>query len=140
MQTGLSENPALKEIAEALRQQYEGYTITHDNIVNPTTKVIEYIYDAHNARLGNKEQCSYAGSLLVDATLKEMHRRFASDIAKANKLYLAGIKLANIVWRTLDEMARTSTPTSVDANALAEITHQITEAAWRHTFSSGERR
>jgi len=128
-QTELIENSALKDIVEALRLQYEGYSITRDSIVNPLTKVVEYIYDAHQAHLTNKEQCSYAGSVLVDATLEEMHRRFASDVVKANKVYLAGIKLANLVWRRLDEVTQTQHKTPFAT--LGQITDQIVEAACR---------
>lgn len=128
MQTELIEN-SLKDIVEALRLQYEGYSITRDSVANPLTKVVEYVYDAHQAHLTNKEQCSYAGSVLVDATLEEMHRRFASDVVKANKVYLAGIKLANLVWRRLDEVAQ-SQP-KIPTATLDQITEQVVEAACR---------
>jgi len=127
MQIELTENPAIKDIIEALRLQYEGYPIMRQSIINPITNVIEYIYDAHQAHLTDREQCSYAGSILVDSTLTEMHRRFSSDVAKSNKVYTAGIKLANLIWRKLDEM--TQTQRKIPITALDQITGQIVEAA-----------
>ena len=127
MQIELTENPAIKDIIEALRLQYEGYPIMRQSIINPITNVIEYIYDAHQAHLTDREQCSYAGSILVDSTLTEMHRRFSSDVAKSNKVYTAGIKLANLIWRKLDKM--TQTQRKIPITALDQITGQIVEAA-----------
>src|SRR3972149_9198024 len=128
MQIELTENPAIKDIIEALRLQYEGYPIMRQSIINPITNVIEYIYDAHQAHLTDREQCSDAGSILVDSTLTEMHRRFSSDVAKSNKVYTAGIKLANLIWRKLDEM--TQTQRKIPITALDQITGQIVEAAF----------
>jgi hypothetical protein len=125
---GLKTQPLLKTVAEALQLQYQDYYLKRENIINPIKELSNYIYKARINGLDKREQCSYAGSILVFSTLEEMGQKYASDVNKVNAVYLAGMKMAKEIWNKLDELEQSKS--KVDFKDFEEIINQIAETTW----------
>ena len=95
----------VKTIAKALERQHQikwWPTITKDDVIKPLIEMAEYVYTAREAGLDRRSECSYAGSLLVTATLETKNVKYASNVEVVNQIYLAGMKLAGDIWDKLD--------------------------------------
>ncbi len=134
---GTTVQPLLKTIAEALQLQYQDYSLKRENIINPISELANYVYKARESGLDQREQCSYAGSMLVFSTLEEMGRKYASDVNKVNAVYLAGMKLAKGIWDKLDDLERSSS--KADRHTFEEIINQMSDTIWLLTVTTGEK-
>lgn len=83
-----------------------------DKILAPLLVMADYVFQAKKAGLNQREQCSYAGSVLVFSSLKAMGLRYGSDVNKVNKIYLGGVKLANAIWSKLADLEDSSSKVS----------------------------
>ena len=122
-------NDNFTELINEYRKAFINYDIQkpqpNDKILIPLLELSEYIFQAKKNGLNNKEQCSYAGSVLVFSSLKEMGLKYGSYVNKINNIYLAGIKLANAIWRELDNIKDSSSKLSHDD--FKEITKMLSD-------------
>ena len=123
-----TDQSVLKTVAEALQLQYQDYSLKKENVTNPISDLASYVFKAHKEGLDKREQCSYSGSILVFSTLEEMGLKYASDVDKVNKVYLAGMKLAKTIWSNLDAHDKSSP--KVDRRAFEEIIQQMSDKIW----------
>lgn len=119
-------------VGDAFQLQYQGHSLIKINIINPLSELVDYIYKAHEADLDKRNQCSYAGSVLVFSTLKEMNLKYSSDVDKVNSVYLAGMKLANTIWDKLDELEQTLP--KISNHTLDNMKNQLYEMIWQCTI------
>lgn len=130
---GTAEQAVLQTVAEALRMQYQNYTLKKENVINPVSELADYVFKAHKVGLDKREQCSYSGSILVFSTLEEMGLKYASDVDKVNRVYLAGMKLAKAIWDKLDALDQSHS--KVDRHTFKEIIQQMSDSVWVLTIA-----
>lgn len=96
-----------------------------DKVLAPLLVMAEYVFKAKRTGLAQREQCAYAGSVLVFSSLKEMGLKYGSDVTKVNNIYLAGIKIANAIWSKLDDLKDSSS--KITNNDFEEISKQLSD-------------
>lgn len=129
----LVDEDAIRALSNAFIEYYGDKPTSRNKILNPILVVADYIFQAQKAGLDQREQCMYAGSVLIFSILEETGRKHATDVNKVNKVYLAGIKLANTLWSNLDTLEASSK--KIDDKTFDEIVQQMAEMVWLHTIA-----
>ncbi len=104
----LQADPTVIKLCEVLRKFYWSRLRSNPGsskrkLLGPFNELKDYVLEAWSSGLDKREECAYAGSVLLFSVLKGSGRRFAREPEEANELFLAGMRLANHLWGLLEQ-------------------------------------
>ncbi|WP_309492945.1 hypothetical protein [Candidatus Hecatella orcuttiae] len=118
----------LRMMAEALKLHRQGKPLAKDDVISLFFSMADYVHKAWKAGLSKRSECAYAGSLLLYETLKRTGFRFASDVEDANRIWKAGMKLAEEIWNKLESSR--NNPLSGEGLSFKEEIQAMSSLLW----------